>query len=161
MAAANAQASGFWELMDRPEGRQWAYKGSPVYTFFGDRKPGDTEGNNRNVIVYGGAHGEIVYAEPGTDPRDPAPRLGSLDMATAIGAKPGEEGLYIAGEGYTGAQADKDFTLIPANNGRPQAHTQDLGPRQRQGQGQGQGRPYRRGPGDHGAGFYWHTVSLF
>lgn len=145
MAPANAQAAGFWELMDRPEGKQWAYKGTPVYTFFGDQKPGDTEGNNRNVIVYGGSKGEIVYADAGTDPRSPAPRLGTLDMVTAVGAKPGERGLYIAGEGYTGAQAAKDFTAIPGQ-ARAQNQRQDRPP---------------RGPGDHGAGFYWHTVSLF
>lgn len=146
LAAANAQASGLWELMDRPEGKQWAYKGSPVYTFTGDAKPGDIEGNNRNVIVYGGPKGEIIYANAGADPRSPAPRLGTLDMVTAVGSKPGERGLYIAGEGYTGAEADKDYTAIPGQ-GRVQ---------ERQAQSD-----HGRGPGDHGAGFYWHTVSLF
>jgi predicted lipoprotein with Yx(FWY)xxD motif len=171
LAGANAQASGFWELMDRPEGKQWAYKGTPIYTFIGDRKAGDVEGNNRNVIVFGGPKGEIVYADAGADPRDPAPRLGKLDMVTAVGAKPGERGLYIAGEGYTGAQAAKDFTAIPGQGrGQGQARApgqargqgaaaQDRGA-QGQDQGQGQGG-FRRGPGDHGAGFYWHTISLF
>ncbi len=131
MAAANAQPSGFFELIARPEGKQWVYKGSPVYTYTGDQKAGDIEGNNRYVIVYGGSQGEITFSNAGTDPRDPQPRLGTLTMVLAVGAKPGEKAAYVAGQGYvdpTGA---------------------------RNGAGSRDGAP------DHGAGFYWHTVPLF
>jgi predicted lipoprotein with Yx(FWY)xxD motif len=131
MGAANAQPSGYWELIARPEGKQWVYKGSPVYTYTGDKHPGDIEGNNRSVIVYGGADGKITYANAGTDPRDPAPRIGTLTMENAVGAKPGEKASYVAGQGY----------VDPSGT--------------RNGAGSRDGNP------DHGAGFYWHTVPLF
>ena len=36
---------GDWSTIRRKDGgRQWAYKGRPVYTFSGDRKPGDADG---------------------------------------------------------------------------------------------------------------------
>lgn len=45
-------ASGDFGVVVRDDGtRQWAYKGRPLYTFFGDRKPGDKggDGMNRNI----------------------------------------------------------------------------------------------------------------
>ena len=44
MADANAQASGDWSLIDRPEGKQWAYRGHPLYTSVKDHKPGERNG---------------------------------------------------------------------------------------------------------------------
>ncbi len=45
LAPAKARGWGFWEVVTRPDGaRQWAFKGSPLYTFIGDKKPGDTAG---------------------------------------------------------------------------------------------------------------------
>ena len=88
LAAAKDQGWGFWEIVDRPDGtRQWAFKGSPVYTFIGDAKPGDLEGNNRYVILYGDEKGGFVYSNPGLDPRNPTapqPILGSVEMVTAL-----------------------------------------------------------------------------
>jgi len=44
---ADAQPSGFWEIYSRPDGsRQWAYKGFALYTYPGDKKPGDKTGND-------------------------------------------------------------------------------------------------------------------
>src|SRR5690606_32172064 len=58
LAPKNARASGFWEVAVRADGsRQWAYKGSPLYTYAKDEKPGDIRGNNRHVIVYGDPEG--------------------------------------------------------------------------------------------------------
>lgn len=69
-APANAVAWGFWEVATRADGsRQWAYKGSPLYTYVDDHRPGDIEGNNRHVVVYG-------------DPQ------GTVDMTVAVGASP-------------------------------------------------------------------------
>ena len=60
LAGAGDEAGGFWEIQERSDGRkQWAYKGSPLYTYFGDKKPGDIEGNNLHVIVYGDPDGKI------------------------------------------------------------------------------------------------------
>lgn len=36
MAPADAKASGDWTLVTRAEGKQWAYKGKPLYTFVRD-----------------------------------------------------------------------------------------------------------------------------
>ncbi len=83
MADKGALSSGFWELMDRPDGKQWAFKGSPAYTFVSDKKPGDMEGNNRYVVVYGGTNDQIVYADAGSDPHSPALKLGTLTMLAA------------------------------------------------------------------------------
>jgi hypothetical protein len=184
MADKDALSSGYWELMDRPEGKQWAFKGSAAYTFVGDKKPGDAEGNNRYVVVYGGANDQIAYADAGSDPHSPALKLGTLTMAEAVGAKPGERGSYIAGEGFTGARDAASAgapiqDLIPAQGQGAQGQAAAAqGQDQPQAQGQGgaparagkggragaQGRGaggFRGGPGDHGAGFYWHTLPMF
>ena len=46
-APADAEASGFWDIVARPDGtRQWAYKGFALYTYVNDKKPGDKTGND-------------------------------------------------------------------------------------------------------------------
>ena len=88
LATAKDQGWGFWEVIDRTDGtKQWAFKGSPVYAFAGDKKPGDLEGNNRYVIVYGDAKGGYIYSNPGSDPRESSasqPQLGAVEMNTAV-----------------------------------------------------------------------------
>lgn len=45
LAPADAVANGFWEAIGRPDGtRQWAYKGYALYTYAGDKAPGDHSG---------------------------------------------------------------------------------------------------------------------
>ncbi len=45
-AQAADAASGDWSLVTRDDGgKQWAYKGAPIYTFSKDAKPGDTTGD--------------------------------------------------------------------------------------------------------------------
>jgi predicted lipoprotein with Yx(FWY)xxD motif len=47
LAPANAQPDGFWGVALRPDGsRQWVYQGYPLYTFLGDKRPGDMNGND-------------------------------------------------------------------------------------------------------------------
>ena len=54
LAPSGAVSSAFWQVVDRPDGsKQWAYKGSALYTYVGDTAPGDIKGNNRAVIIYG------------------------------------------------------------------------------------------------------------
>ena len=66
VAPTKAQAQGFWEIVVRADGtRQWAFRGSPLYSFVGDQQPGDITGNNRHVIVYGGPDGQAVYVDAG------------------------------------------------------------------------------------------------
>jgi len=51
--------SGFWQIYDRPDGsRQWAYNGAALYTYVGDKKPGDVEGNNKRIVIYGDRYGK-------------------------------------------------------------------------------------------------------
>jgi predicted lipoprotein with Yx(FWY)xxD motif len=134
LAAANAQASGFWELVIRPDGeKQWAFKGSPVYSFVGDT-PGDIAGNNRSVIVYGGSQNEVAYSHAEADPHYPAPHVGKIDMTFAVGPRPEEI-----------APAPPAALKTPATGAAPGA-AQLVKP-----------KPDARA----GAGFYWHTVGLF
>jgi len=66
LAPANAQAQGFWEVESRADGtKQWSYRGSPLYTYVGDKKPGDIGGNNRHDIVYGDPEGKIDLSVTG------------------------------------------------------------------------------------------------
>jgi predicted lipoprotein with Yx(FWY)xxD motif len=48
-AAWMANASGDWSVIVREDGsRQWALKGKPLYTFSGDHKAGDTNGDGQD-----------------------------------------------------------------------------------------------------------------
>lgn len=141
LAPLNAQAAGYWEVISRGDGaRQWAFKGSPLYTYVGDGRPGDINGNNRHVIVYGGSDGQIVYLDAGGngDPRDPQPAVGQLDMRFAVGASVDEDSRPKVADVGTAAsaQAGKSAPKSNANGGTA-----------------------RLGNGA-GAGFYWHTVGL-
>ncbi len=159
LAAANAQASGFWELVTRANGsKQWAYKGSPVYSYIGDKKPGEVEGTNRYVIAYGGPDGKMTYADAGGDPKSPPHKLGNLNMADAIGMKPGETPLYVAGQGYIATRAEGGRNSVGAPPPEDAAKTGGK-PAPVVDAGNGTGGTERLP--DHGAGFYWHTVQLF
>jgi predicted lipoprotein with Yx(FWY)xxD motif len=49
--AAGATGSGQWTVVTRGDGgKQWAYKGKPVYTFSKDTKPGDVTGDGVNSV---------------------------------------------------------------------------------------------------------------
>lgn len=51
MVAEGAMASGDWSVVTRDDGgKQWAYKGKPLYTWARDQKPGDTTGEGFNNI---------------------------------------------------------------------------------------------------------------
>jgi predicted lipoprotein with Yx(FWY)xxD motif len=56
LAPDNAQASGYWEIFKRPDGtRQWAYKSYAMYTYVGDKAPGDVMGNqNYDYMITAG-----------------------------------------------------------------------------------------------------------
>ena len=47
LAPADAQPRGFWDVATRPDGaRQWVYQGYALWTYDGDKKPGDMNGND-------------------------------------------------------------------------------------------------------------------
>lgn len=51
-AETNDKPAGFWTIVKRDDGRlQWAYKNSPVYTYFEDR-PNDARGVGKNMDWY-------------------------------------------------------------------------------------------------------------
>ena len=51
MSAADAKASGDWSIVTRDDGgKQWAYKGKPLYFWKDDKKPGDVDGDNRGNV---------------------------------------------------------------------------------------------------------------
>jgi predicted lipoprotein with Yx(FWY)xxD motif len=46
MAASGAKAEGAYTIVTRDDGgKQWAYKGKPLYTWIKDTKPGDISGD--------------------------------------------------------------------------------------------------------------------
>jgi predicted lipoprotein with Yx(FWY)xxD motif len=51
MAAADAKADGAWTVITRDDGgKQWAYKGKPLYFWKDDKKAGDADGDGRNNV---------------------------------------------------------------------------------------------------------------
>jgi predicted lipoprotein with Yx(FWY)xxD motif len=103
LAPANARGQGFWEVIKRPEGtNQWVYKGSPLYTFTGDQQPGDLEGDNRYVVMFGGPKGEVDFSNTAGDPRPnaPQPKLGTVTIAKAAENLRGFSAGVNAGAGF-------------------------------------------------------------
>ncbi len=51
MAGADDKPAGDWTVITRDDGgKQWAYKGKPVYTWAKDAKPGDKTGDGVNNV---------------------------------------------------------------------------------------------------------------
>jgi predicted lipoprotein with Yx(FWY)xxD motif len=50
-APADAKPLGEWTVVARKDGgKQWAYKGKPLYTFYNDGDPGDVKGDGVNNV---------------------------------------------------------------------------------------------------------------
>jgi predicted lipoprotein with Yx(FWY)xxD motif len=53
-APPDAQPSGYWDVATRDDGsKQWVYRGYAVYSYSGDKKPGDMLGNDTYDIMAG------------------------------------------------------------------------------------------------------------
>ena len=51
MAGGSDQATGSWSILNRDDGgKQWAYKGKPLYFWSKDQKPGDKTGDGFNGV---------------------------------------------------------------------------------------------------------------
>jgi predicted lipoprotein with Yx(FWY)xxD motif len=51
MAAADAKDNGAYTVVTRDDGgKQWAYKGKPLYFWKDDKKAGDADGDGRNNV---------------------------------------------------------------------------------------------------------------
>jgi predicted lipoprotein with Yx(FWY)xxD motif len=60
IAPANARPDGFWDVAIRPDGtRQWVYQGYPLYTYAGDQKPGDMNGNDTFDFLVSGSPNQV------------------------------------------------------------------------------------------------------
>lgn len=58
-APQSARPAGLWDVVTRSDGtRQWAYRGFPVYTYAGDKTPGDMNGHD--IFAYARADGDHV-----------------------------------------------------------------------------------------------------
>ncbi len=83
LAPTNAQPRGFWSVAKRSDGgRQWVYEGYALWTYDGDRKPGDMNGNDSL---------EYAFEDQAGTPRGPPRR--ALDIGTP---QDGSPALYWA-----------------------------------------------------------------
>ena len=66
-AQQNDKPVGLWTIVKRADGRlQWAYKNSPVYTYFEDR-PNDAKGVGKNMDWYLDEHGYAYLKSAGVE----------------------------------------------------------------------------------------------
>ncbi len=77
-APADARPQGFWDVATRPDGtKQWVYQGYALWTYDGDKKPGDLNGNDTFMYAFSDLphmHGAKAPLDFGT-PMDGAPAL--------------------------------------------------------------------------------------
>ena len=155
-APANAQARGYWEVHTRADGsKQWSFKGSPLYTYVGDTKPGDNNGNNRHIIAYGGANGQMIYGSAGNDLKSPKAELGDLKMAQI---DPG--GRQFGGRPPPTAAATSETQGTASGNAQA---TAARAPTPSVAENQAKGIPANANGlnDDYTPGFYWHSVGVF
>ncbi len=78
-APAGARPQGFWDVATRADGtRQWVYQGYALWTYDGDKKPGDINGNDTFMYGFSDQPGTKDGAKGGLDfgtPMDGAPAL--------------------------------------------------------------------------------------
>lgn len=61
LAPANAEARGFWDVATRNNGsKQWVYQGYALWTYGGDKKPGDINGNDTYDIFVSNEPTKVV-----------------------------------------------------------------------------------------------------
>jgi predicted lipoprotein with Yx(FWY)xxD motif len=83
LAPTNAEPRGFWNVAKRSDGtRQWVYQGFALWTYDGDQKPGDMNGNDSL---------EYAFEDQASTPQDPPRR--ALDIGTP---QDGSPALYWA-----------------------------------------------------------------
>jgi predicted lipoprotein with Yx(FWY)xxD motif len=91
-AERDDKAVGLWTVVKRDDGRfQWAYKNSPVYTYFEDR-PNEPKGAGKNMDWYLDETGYAYLASVGVHlsppPADAQARKGKKTSATATLLQP-------------------------------------------------------------------------
>ena len=84
-AEKNDKPVGFWTIVKRDDGRlQWAYKNSPVYTYFEDR-PNDAKGAGKSMDWYLDESGYAYLTRVGVEV-SPPPGNAKTDRAKKIQA---------------------------------------------------------------------------
>jgi hypothetical protein len=84
-AEENDKPVGLWTIVKRDDGRfQWAYKNSPVYTYFEDR-PNEPKGSGKNMDWYLDERGYAYLASVGVT-ISPPPADGQTSKAKKIQA---------------------------------------------------------------------------
>ena len=72
VAPASSQPTGMWDIAVRDDGtRQWVYRDYAVYTYTGDSKPGDMNGNDRYDLVGRYTGGNDAFFDGERDPKSP------------------------------------------------------------------------------------------
>jgi predicted lipoprotein with Yx(FWY)xxD motif len=62
-APAGAEASGYWTVLQRDDGtRQWAYQGYALYTYDGDKRPGDENGSGSYQTIVNASTTDLAPA---------------------------------------------------------------------------------------------------
>ena len=75
LAPADAQPQGFWNVVARPDGnKQWVYQGYSLWTYDGDKKPGDMNGNDTYEFTFSDEPAPTQLIDVGTS-QDGAPAL--------------------------------------------------------------------------------------
>ncbi len=75
LAPADAKPQGFWNIAPRPDGtRQWVYQDYALWTFDGDKAPGDMNGNDAYMTAFSEEAAPKSLLDFGT-PADGAPAL--------------------------------------------------------------------------------------
>ena len=104
LAAADARPGGDWSLIERGGGvKQWAYKGSPLYTSIKDHRPGEVNGEGF-VSTY------TVWP----------PAMAPLDLPPGFKLVRREEGLVLATSDGRPAYVRRGARLQRASSGTPQ-----------------------------------------
>jgi predicted lipoprotein with Yx(FWY)xxD motif len=68
IAPAGAEARGYWNVYTRPDGqKQWAYQGYALWTFDGDTKPGEINGNDSWELAQASARSPQAAFDIGTN----------------------------------------------------------------------------------------------
>jgi predicted lipoprotein with Yx(FWY)xxD motif len=66
VAPADALPSGYWSVFSRTDGsKQWGYQGYALYTYMGDRKPGDMIGQDAYTLIVNDSTEKLADARHG------------------------------------------------------------------------------------------------
>jgi predicted lipoprotein with Yx(FWY)xxD motif len=107
-APADAAPFGAWKVIDGVLGPQWAYGNNPVFTYVGDKKPGDVKGHEFDNLMFA-----IMYIPP---------------KPTNIVAPPNVSPTLVNGEYILADERGRALFLPAARNGTCATGCEDIAP---------------------------------